>query len=214
MDQGITVPVKAGSSVDLQAPPKRASWDSALTLTYQDLLNKFLEGATEATQRLHIWAVRIWVDGVMALPESVVGDELLRNFEEELTFARNRLTKTRASRTAANFATTIRSFRALYLRELQGGLLPDKFSDVIQLGLKRLGKSSHPRNLPRERLSLGCRQHDPKAQWKPGRGASARGLPGAATQLACRACAPQACEGSGPLQRCSVAPVCLLRAQV
>jgi len=143
MDQGITVPVKAGSSVDLQAPPKRASWDSALTLTYQDLLNKFLEGATEATQRLHIWAVRIWVDGVMALPESVVGDELLRNFEEELTFARNRLTKTRASRTAANFATTIRSFRALYLRELQGGLLPDKFSDVIQLGLKRLGKSSH-----------------------------------------------------------------------
>lgn len=116
---------------------------NVLNLTYHDLHREFVMDvdAKQARQRKHV--VEFWLEYCGLDEDSLIGDEMLVDFDAQLNRFRDKLAKIKSRKTAANFASELRSARALYLRLLFEDELPTSFVDAIQLGLKRKGMKAH-----------------------------------------------------------------------
>lgn len=138
MSLDIHAPVKAERDNDTQqeasgTPP------APVALTYQMLLNKFLEGLDGPAKAGRLWAFNLWIENTQVGPEDLAGVELGSEFEGSLTRIRDRLAATKSVKTAANFSSHIRAFQALYLSVRGHAALPAKLSQAICVRLKDLG---------------------------------------------------------------------------
>jgi hypothetical protein len=110
-----------------------------VALTYQMLLNKFLEGLDGPAKAGRLWAFNLWIENIQVVPEDWPGVELGSEFEGSLTRIRDRLAATKSAKTSANFSSHIRAFQALYLSVRENDALPTKLSQAICVRLKDLG---------------------------------------------------------------------------